>query len=193
MPTVAIIPLKSFRDGKQRLSEAITAGQRANLGKALAMHVGEVAIAADLLPVYVTADAEVASWATNSGFPFAIDPGDGLVAAAQAGVEWAKQSGSQWLVVHSDLPLLSKSDLVEFVARGRDAIAPSSDGGTSAIASGEPIEFAFGPSSFHKHLSRMTSPKVVARAGFLLDIDSPEDLEAALDRTGGEWLAEALR
>lgn len=193
VPTVAIIPLKSFREGKKRLADAITAEQRAHLGMALALHVAEVAIAADLLPLFVTADPEVATWSATSGFPVLPESSEGLNGAARTGVNWAEQSGSRWVVLHSDLPLLEVDDLTTLLSRGDQVIAPSSDGGTSAISSEGPLGFEFGPLSFHRHLSRMTSPVVVTRTGFLLDVDSPDDLTAALGRSEDGWLAASLR
>lgn len=182
MPEVVIIPVKSFRMGKQRLSESVTPLERERLGRSLAGHVAATVESAGLLPLIVTADAEVVEWATSSGFPSLPDPGDGLDAAAAAGVAWAEHTGSAWIVIHADLPLLGASDVgavAAVVQAGSAAIAPSSDGGTSAIGFRGRFDFAFGRGSFHRHLARLPSPTVVARTGFLLDVDSPDDLGAA--------------
>lgn len=191
-----IIPVKSFRMGKQRLSDALDPARRERLGRALAGHVAAAVARAGLIPLIVTADAGVAEWATSAGFPSLPDPGDGLDAAAHAGVEWAERAGSTWIVIHSDLPLLTRndvSDLVDASAAGHSPIAPSADGGTSAIGSLGPFDFSFGVSSFHRHLPRLSSPKVVSRRGLALDIDSPMDLEAAVRASGGAWLEAVLR
>ena len=123
------------------------------------------------------------------------DSGEGLSIAAARGAEWAVQSGSQWLILHSDLPMLRPADLAAFTAvlDGGDVIAPSSDGGTSAISSRRRIDFAFGPASFNRHLTRLTSPSIVARPGLLHDIDSPADLEAAREHPLGDWIEGVLR
>lgn len=192
MPTVVIIPVKSFRLGKQRLASALDDVQRLRLGRALATHVGETVEEAGLLAVFVTDDPEVAAWATSTGFPSLPDPGQGLNAAAAAGVEWANQSMSRWIVLHSDLPLLQTEDLRALVQVNGEVIAPSSDGGTSAISARRPIGFAFGPASFHKHLPRLDSPQIVARQGLLLDIDSPADLASALSHPRGAWMKTVL-
>jgi 2-phospho-L-lactate guanylyltransferase len=181
VPEVAIIPVKSFRMGKQRLATAVSTAERERLGRALAGHVAETVETAGLIPLVVTGDAEVASWATAAGFPSLADPGDGLDAAAAAGVRWAGHTGSAWIVLHGDLPLLSTEDVsavAGVVRRGGAVIAPSSDGGTSAIGWEEPFDFAFGAGSFHRHLARLPSPTIIARAGLLLDVDSPDDLGA---------------
>jgi 2-phospho-L-lactate guanylyltransferase (CobY/MobA/RfbA family) len=86
---------------------------------------------------------------------------------------------------------LQPSDLevvVSAVESGREVIAPSSDGGTSALSARAPIEFAYGSASFHRHLTRLTEPMVVIRPGLLQDIDSPQDLTAARSHPAGAWL-----
>jgi 2-phospho-L-lactate/phosphoenolpyruvate guanylyltransferase len=192
VPTVVVIPVKSFRLGKQRLAAALDEAARSRLGRALATHVAETVEEAGLLAIFVTGDPEVAAWATMTGFPSLPDPGQGLNAAAAAGAEWADQSNSSWIVLHSDLPLLQAEDLRVLADTRTDVIAPSSDGGTSAISAGRSIEFAFGPASFHKHLTRLVSPRIVVRPGLLLDIDSPADLSSALSHPRGRWMRMAL-
>ena len=195
MAGIVIIPVKSFSLGKQRLAGAVDPQVRVRLGKALAQNVASTVIDAGQMPLIVTAAPDVAEWATKSGFSSLPDPDDGLDMAARTGMEWALQSGSFWLVVHSDLPLIETSD-IEALARplddGRDVIAPSADGGTSAIGSRDRVEFAFGAASFHRHLSTLTDPDVVARRGLLLDVDSPRDLAAAATSDGGKWIEEVL-
>lgn len=158
-------------------------------------HVSTVTAGSGLIPVLVTADPEVATWAAANAIPSIPDPGEGLDAAASAGVQWATQSSSRWVVVHSDLPLLSADDIHRFMTAADfgDAIAPSSDGGTSAIASRGRVDFAFGPSSFSRHLARLRSPTVVALTGFLHDVDSPGDLDSARAHVRGRWIDVALR
>lgn len=194
MPTVVVIPVKSFSLGKQRLADALTPGQRAKLGKAMVEHVSNVVAESDLIPVLVTADPDVATWAAGRGIPSIPDRGDGLSVAATQGVDWAMRSGSRWLILHSDLPMLTPVDLKAFAAAADsgDAIAPSSDGGTSAISSTDAIEFAFGAGSFHRHLGKLSSPSVVARHGLLHDIDSPADLAAARIHPLGRWIEGVL-
>lgn len=156
----------------------------------MAAHVAGVAEEVGLLPLFVTADPEVATWAAGTGHPSIPDPGNGLDAAASAGVDWAGHTDSRWLVLHSDLPLLEVSELLAFWELGNagDAIAPSSDGGTSAITALGPIEFSFGPGSFARHLNRLSDPAIVVRTGLLHDIDSPTDLTSARAHPRGSWI-----
>jgi len=181
MPTVVVIPVKSFRLGKQRLAEAIEAGARARLGRVLADRVASVAESVSLLPLIVTADPDVAAWAISSGFPSVADPGAGLDRAASTGVDWALRSNS------GDMTVLDRA-----LADGDTPIAPSADGGTSAVAGAEPFEFSYGEASFHRHLGRLASPRVVFRLGLALDIDNPNDLHAAVGHPRGAWLAQSL-
>jgi 2-phospho-L-lactate guanylyltransferase len=195
MPVVAIIPVKSFRSAKGRLADALDTERRRRLSVALAGHVATSAEAADVLPLVVTSDAEVAEWATSAGFPTLADPGLGLNAAAATGVDWAIRARSSWLVIHSDLPLLTPTD-VEAVAKplesGGTSLAPSTDGGTSAIGGHGPFDFAYGVSSFHRHLRRLPQTSIVVRAGLALDIDSPDDLRTAITASAGDWLRGAI-
>jgi 2-phospho-L-lactate guanylyltransferase len=196
VPIVVIIPVKSFRLGNQRLAHALDEQTRARLGKALADHVAATVSSVGLVPLVVTADPEVAEWSTRAGFPSLADPAQGLDAAASTGVDWALSTRSSWIVLHSDLPLVGPSDIEALagpVGEGGSVIAPSADGGTSAIGSEAAVRFSFGASSFHRHLLRITTPRVVARTGLLLDIDSPRDLAAAMATGRGAWLEEALR
>lgn len=195
MPTVAVIPVKSFVDGKLRLSGAVDPSGRAGLGRALANHVAESAESAGALPLIVTGDPEVAAWATGTGFPTLAEPNGGLDGAASAGSTWARRSKSSWLILHADLPLITKheiSRLAAAVEAGHDVIAPSSDGGTSAIGSNRNFEFHYGTGSFHRHLARLEAPQVVSTLGLLHDVDSPADLASAAAHPRGAWIKQVL-
>lgn len=194
MPVVAVIPVKSFQFGKQRLSSELSDQRRREIGAALAEHTVAVAEDADLLPVIVAGDPEVAEWSLRAGIPVVQDPGQGLDAAARIGADWADTGGSAWLVLHADLPLLDRADaevLRDRLEAGSPVIAPSADGGTSALGSTGSFAFAYGPGSFHRHLARLRGAEIVARVGLLHDLDSPGDLASALAHPRGGWLAGA--
>lgn len=195
MPTVAVIPVKSFRLAKQRLAEALDPGRRESLGRALAEHTATAAESAGLTPLIVTADPEVAGWATGIGFPSLPDPDSGLNAAADTGAKWAVSAGLPWVVLHSDLPLLAESDLTDLLTMSEDGdsfLAPSADGGTSAIGSTGAFDFSFGPGSFHRHLARLPSARIVVRTGLAHDVDAPNDLRTAMTSERGGWLVEVV-
>ncbi|HEU4894752.1 MAG TPA: DUF2064 domain-containing protein, partial [Acidimicrobiia bacterium] len=138
MSGAVIIPVKSFASGKQRLSGALDPGARGRLGRALAGHVAETVAATGCTPHVVTGDVEVASWAQESGYQVVDDPGEGLSAAARAAASWSVRLSQPWLILHSDLPWVTVEDieaLMSVLEDGRSVIAPSADGGTSAIGS----------------------------------------------------------
>jgi len=193
VPTVAVLPVNSFRRGKRRLADALPEGTRAQLGRRFAERTADLAIQAGLVPILVAGDAEVAAWAFDLGFPSIPDPGEGLNGAAGAGVLWATESASAWLVIHTDLPLLTRGDVEELLKamdRSGRVIAPSADGGTSALGGHGAGRFSYGPGSFHHHLGRYPDSEIVARAGLLLDIDTVADLDAARLHSRGQWLGE---
>lgn len=188
---VGVIPVRSFRLGKQRLSGAVDQGRREELGRALADRVATIVGRAGLTPVVVTADPEVTRWATSAGHQVVADPGGGLDLACGAGVDFARDGGDRWMVLHADLPLLTAGDieaLIEPIGRGADVIAPSADGGTTALSAAGRFDFAYGPGSFHRHLARLTDPVVIARTGLLHDLDSPADLISASLHRLGRWI-----
>lgn len=195
LPTVAILPVKSFRFGKGRMAAELSPDARATLGRALAERTADLAAAAGLIPVLVAGDAEVADWAVLQGLPSIPDPGEGLDGAAGEGVGWAEASSSPWIVLHSDLPLLTRAEVELLVATRDDrgwVIAPSADGGTSALGGIGSAMFSYGPGSFHRHLGRFTEAGIVTRVGLLHDVDSASDLVSARRHPRGSWLAGAM-
>ncbi len=169
----------------------LTPDARSALGRALAERTADLSESVGLIPLLVAGDEEVAEWAVRTGFPSIPDPGHGLDDAAWAGVSWALESGSSWLVLHSDLPLLTTTELSEALAvvnGGARVVAPSADGGTSAIGGHGEVVFAYGPGSFHAHLGRLPDAVVLARLGFLHDVDSISDLESARRHRRAHWL-----
>jgi 2-phospho-L-lactate guanylyltransferase (CobY/MobA/RfbA family) len=120
------------------------------------------------------------------------DMGKGLDGAADIGTGWADETGSHWLVVHSDLPLLTVSDLralEESLLRNGLVLAPSADGGTSAMGGrGVHYRFRYGPGSFRRHLALYPEAAIVVRLGLLHDVDTYADLDSARNHPRGAWL-----
>ena len=195
MSIVAVIPIRSFAMGKLRLSPILDPEVRSRLGRALADHVTATTRSAGLTTLIVTPDPEVTRWADDSSLPSVDDPRGGLDGAAAAGAAWARGQGSAWMVLHSDLPWLTGDDLDVLrqpLEQGRTVLAPSSDGGTSAIGGSGTVPFSFGRASFHRHLVVLDDPQVVARPGLLLDVDSPVDVIAAMSAERGHWLTDLI-
>jgi 2-phospho-L-lactate guanylyltransferase len=193
VPTVAILPVKSFRLGKRRMADHLSDDARSGLGRALAERTAALAVDAGLIPVLVAGDGEVAEWAIIHGFPAIPDPGEGLDGAAMAGARWAIEAASEWIVVHADLPLLIAAELIELneaLSGAGSVIAPSADGGTSALGTSGQAVFSYGPGSFHRHLGSFPTAAIVARPGLLHDIDTFSDLESARQHPRGAWLSD---
>jgi 2-phospho-L-lactate guanylyltransferase len=195
MPVAAIVPIRSFTDGKERLSAALAPRVRTQIGMAMALRTVTAAESAAMLPAVVTSDEGVASWAVNLGIPVVAEEGGGLNGAARAGVGWATESGLQWLILHSDLPLIVSTDLTDLadcIERGAEVLAPSADGGTTALSAAEPIVFRYGKGSAQRHLSQLSNPVIVTRTGLLHDLDSIDDLDAATAHPEGRWLRDLI-
>jgi 2-phospho-L-lactate guanylyltransferase len=195
VPIVAILPVKPFHLGKERLAESLSPEARVALAQAFALHTADLSAAAGLVPLIVAGDYEVAEWALIRGIPTVNDLGTDLSAAAAAGVEWAMAADWAWIVIHCDLPLLQVEEvtaLADAIEGFGAVIAPSADGGTSALGGRETIDFAYGPGSFHRHLARLPDAAVVARTGLLHDVDSPTDLVSARHHPRGRWLEDVI-
>jgi 2-phospho-L-lactate/phosphoenolpyruvate guanylyltransferase len=191
VPIAALIPVRSFADAKARLAGAITAEQRFVLMSRLAERTTDAAEGAGLLPAIITSDPDVMSWGIDRGLLLIAESGPGLNRAASDGVEWARSMSMEWVVLHGDLPLVQPEDLQQLVGpieAGEAVLAPSSDGGTSAISSPHLITFSYGPGSFHRHIGALRDPRVVAPVGLLHDLDSPADLRSAITHPRGKWL-----
>lgn len=174
-PTV-VVPIRAFA-GMERLAALLDERRRAVLGRNLAARAVAAAVGAGCSVVVVTGDPEVAGWARAHGSTVITDTGEGLDAAALAGT--AVAADRPWAVVHGDLPFIRSSDVAALFAGSLPAIAPSKDGGTSAIAGIGPFRFRYGPASFHRHLAETAGmARVVVRRGLAIDVDSPRDVAA---------------
>lgn len=191
MPTAAIIPIRSFANGKERLASALDPENRQTLATAMAARTVLAAEEALLLPAIVTADPGVVSWATSLGVVVIEESGGGLNGAAADGVKWAAANSMRWVVLHSDLPLVTGSDLDGVgaaIESGTAVLAPSADGGTTALSSPRLIEFRYGPASAQLHMAQLGDVEIIARTGLLHDLDSLSDLHSAMAHPEGHWL-----
>jgi 2-phospho-L-lactate guanylyltransferase len=188
------LPLKAFAASKGRLDGLLEPPAREALSRAVAERVAAACAAAGPLVAAVTGDAAVASWAAARSLEvIAEPPGGGLDAAAAAAATTALDRGLGWCVVHADLPLLTREEVravLDALAPGTAVLAPSHNGGTSLLAAGTSLAFAYGPRSFSRHLAAAAhlERRVVVRLGTALDLDTPADLRAAAALPGGAWL-----
>lgn len=197
-----LLPVKDFKDAKQRLSDVLAPEQRAGLARAMLSDVlSTLAMArAPERVVVFTASQEVTAMATR--YAFEVVP-ENAVAGHSAAVNYmiAQLSGSASgiLAIASDLPRLVPQD-VDFVLRNPPeeiTIIHSLDGtGTNGILFLPParIEVEYGPGSFTRHLSKAAAAGyragVLNVPGMAFDIDTPEDLRAFMGdpvKSGETW------
>ncbi|NNL68877.1 MAG: 2-phospho-L-lactate guanylyltransferase [Acidimicrobiia bacterium] len=186
MSLLLAIPVKPFGVAKARLSPVLDARRRSLLGKRIAAHtVGEAGATGARVAV-VTGNTGVAAWAGELGVEVIGESGvygTGLNGAATAATTDAGRTGSDWMILHADLPHLTRRDLTEAIDRfapGRYVLAPSYNGGTTLLMGTGPFAFHYGPGSFHHHLrSAGQKAEVLVRRGLALDLDTPNDLETA--------------
>ena len=181
MSWTALIPLKADCERKSRLAGRLSIEQRQRLSAAMADHVidalrrtSEIDRLVVLSPV--APEASDLEWVR--------DFGRGLNAEI---AEYRETGcGEKLLIIHGDLPTVGPADIRSLITRAEitgAALAPDRHGsGTNALALADSrsFEFAFGPGSCDHHFRQGTSRITkVERPGLQLDIDAPEDLDAA--------------
>lgn len=188
-PLVAL-PIRSFDGAYRRLEAALDPDRRGRLARALAARTAATVRRTGSRPLIVSSAPEVREFARVENYDLLADPpGGGLDAAAGAAVRHA--GDRPWLILHADLPWLAPEEVVtalEMLRSGRRVLAPSYDGGTSALGGFGPYRFSYGVGSYHRHLTTGPAPAVISSPGFQLDIDSPHDLEVARRGARGAWL-----
>jgi 2-phospho-L-lactate guanylyltransferase len=203
MGTLAILPIKSFADAKQRLAGELSAGPRRALAEAMfsdvlvalrrAQSVDEVLV--------VSGDSAAQQIAGGYGAQVADDRQQGHNPAATRGIEWALEAQiERVLLVPGDCPMLDPLQIDELCSHRPEppsaVIVPDRHGtGTNALLLTPPdaLQPSFGPDSCHRHaaLARAagTGYEVIDIPSLALDIDTFEDLselQAALaDSHGG--------
>ncbi len=198
MDPVVAVPVKDFGSAKSRLASGLSEETRRRLGRRLAERTLAVVREAGVSPSVVTGDPTIAQWAVHLGYGV-IDEGHhrGLNGAAMAAAAKATDQDRPWLILHGDLPLLQAGDverLFELLAAHQFVLCPSYDGGTNGFGGHGETTFAYGPSSFHRHLAHLAHCRVgvISSVGLALDLDSSRDFALLLDHPDGEWLRAAL-
>jgi len=193
MSTWLVVPVRSLKDGKRRLTPALDAGERAALVERLLVRTLEQAAEFPGLgqTLVVTACEAARACAVACGVRVLDDSGSGGLndALAQARSTVEALGASRMLVVSADLPLLEADDL-----RACAQAAAGTTGTTIALAPDRAREgtngmclpascafdFSFGPNSFVEHLDRVRRlnmhAAVVERAGLAFDVDLPAHL-----------------
>jgi 2-phospho-L-lactate guanylyltransferase len=187
---VCILPVRSLRDGKSRLSPLLGAGERARLNERLFDHTLDclAAYPGAAATLVVSGSADVLDRARRRGMIAVADPpGGGLNEAVAAATAAARGHGAHGVcVVPVDLPLLTAPALRALLAQAGPAptclLVPDRRGaGTNLIyQSSIPLtSYAFGEGSFERHRAAAETAglKVLVRRepSFTLDLDLPAD------------------
>ena len=182
-PVAVLVPVKSFREAKVRLTPALDPRARARLARAMAATVLQ---AARGLPVAVVCDdPEVGDWATDLGAEVLWRPGLGLNGAVTDGVRTLADDGVDRVVVaHADLPhARDLRPVAEEAADGIVLVPDRHEDGTNVIAlpAACGFRFAYGPGSFARHRAAAEQTGLAVRIErertLTWDVDVPEDLE----------------
>ncbi|MGH2866730.1 MAG: 2-phospho-L-lactate guanylyltransferase [Solirubrobacteraceae bacterium] len=194
---VAILPIKSFDQAKQRLRDALGPAPRAALVQAM---FSDVLIALGRTTqiervLVVSSDHGAQRIAEGYGAIVVDDDQRGHNQAASRGIAHALKLGAtRALLVPGDCPLLDPGELDALITRHTEprsvVIVPDRHGtGTNALLLSPPNALgpAFGPLSRTRHEQKARAagltPATVTVSTLALDLDTPEDLvaiEAAL-------------
>ena len=187
-----LLPVKDFKDSKQRLVSALDATARARLAQAMLRDVLSVLsrARAPQRVVVFTAAEEVMEMARPFGFNIVFEGSvDGHSAAVNQMVEELSATSSRILSIAADLPRLAPSEIDFAFNAASEPITfiPSRDWtGTNGVLFIPPARIAmeYGQGSFRRHLSKARAAgirsDVMDLPGIAFDIDTPEDLQAFL-------------
>jgi len=205
--TTALIPVKGLEQSKSRLLSHLSDARREALTLAM---LEDLIDALDRTPgidriAVATPDPIVAEHAAAAGAEILMRPEPGLNAALEdARTRLEHDAGSGLLIVLGDVAGALPEDFARLLGEADRSgargvwLAPSSDGGTSALLQRPPdlIPCRFGPDSAKRH--REAAEAIGVRFSELplpslaIDLDRPEDLEAFLAQPGGGPRTRAL-
>ncbi|MGA2010705.1 MAG: 2-phospho-L-lactate guanylyltransferase [Solirubrobacteraceae bacterium] len=202
MTTIAILPIKSLDQAKQRLRDELDPTPRRALVEAMFSDVLVALRRSTLVDqvLVVSADHGAQRIAGGYGAMIVEEEDHGHSHAAASGIVRAIELGSdRVLLVPGDCPLMDPLELDQLIAMPVGApsalIVPDRHGtGTNALLLTPPgaLEPAFGPGSHERHTRNAQEAGVEARTvplrSLALDLDTPEDLavvQTTLEETHG--------
>ena len=208
----AVLPIKDFRQAKQRLAGFLSAVERRLLAEAMAEDVLETLSQVSELSeiIVVTRDERAFELAARHGARVLAEPSnDGQSAAVERAAAALGRAGVESLLqVPGDVPGASADEIAAVLAahgRASDGapavtLVPSYDRrGTNCVLCSPPdaLPFAFGHDSFEPHCeaarAQGIAPRIIALPGLGLDIDTPDDLRAFVARPAAGRTLDYLR
>ena len=208
---VFVVPFKNPISAKQRLAPILPQAVRTQLAlRLLDSTLRDLARFAPEVDRMIVSDAgHIGSIANDHGAAFLHEStGDGESAAVVRAAVWSLDHGyDAQAVVPADMAQLEEPDVRDLVNAPRPQrsliLCPAvGDDGTNAIITTPPdvIEYRFGARSFAAHRAQAVSAGVTCSimrlSSFVLDIDTPDDLHAFVDRhpdnSTARWLTDQL-
>ena len=193
MTVTAVLPFRSIDSAKSRMAPLLSEEERrefsARLLERTLLALGRAARISSV--ILVSPDPLARALARSGGHEALDDGGVELNAAITLGVHHAATSGaSAVLVLPVDLAEVSAANIDELLSGWsgtKPGILASPNGGTSALLVPLPSDFApqFGANSAAAHqseLSRAGAEVEVLSSPLAADLDTPDDLKAAMER-----------
>lgn len=196
--TKALLPVKNLEESKSRLLSSLPDATRRALTLAMLEDLIEALQATPAIQevAVTTPDDVVAEHARAAGARVILRPEPGLNAALEDGRDQLCEDGSDLLFVLGDVAGALPSDFGRMLEAAADAergawLAPSSDGGTSALLlrPADAMPCRFGPQSATRHREAAEAVGLpfhtLALRSLAIDLDQPEDLESFRATEGG--------
>lgn len=207
MRGILLIPFKSLATAKQRLIEALNAGQRSEFAEAMLRDVLAAAAGVqDRINVaLVTGDEKAQKIAKAHGFRVIEDTrNESETAAIEMATDWAERNGyDTTIVVPADIPLIAADELhrvLDAAPPDGAVFVPAYDRRGSNCILRHPasiIPLRFGNDSFLPHCEAMKKTGkeliILEMPGIGLDIDNPHELEMLVRRSGDTNAQRLLR
>ncbi len=207
MRGILLIPFKSLATAKQRLAEALDAGQRSQLAEAMLRDVMAAAAGVkDRIDVaLVSSDVQAQEIAKDLDALLIEDTrNEGETEAIEMATAWCEAQGyDTTIVVPADIPLIAAEELHRVLDAAPEegaVFVPAYDRrGSNCILRRPPsiIPLRFGNDSFLPHCEAMKKTGkelvILEMPGIGLDIDNPHELELLVNREGQTRAQRLLR
>ncbi len=199
----AIVPLKSLESAKRRLADVLSPEERRALMLAMARDVltalARCRALTGVLIVSRTPEADALAQAFGTE-RFMESPDANLSAALSQGAEYLRdhRSATGVMIIPADVPLIVPEEIEDILSGHGEVVGGERRGvtimpddehlGTNGLICTPPtvIPFNFDGRSFRPHLAAAAEagirPRIVPSPRFALDVDTPQDLKALIER-----------